>query len=72
MNGRRGANPSDSGLRNEGNEMLVRFEEYGVGKLFVPDRTEGKWSPRRTLIFLIASGVLCWSAILFILYLVVG
>jgi len=52
--------------------MLVRFEEYGVGKLFVPDRTEGKWSPRRTLIFLIASGVLCWSAILFILYLVVG
>lgn len=52
--------------------MLVRFEEDGIGKLFVPDRAEGKWSPRRTLLFLIASGVLCWSAILFILYLVVG
>lgn len=52
--------------------MLVRLEENRIEKLLAHHTAENKWSPRRTFLFLIASGVLCWSAILFLVYLVVS
>lgn len=52
--------------------MFVRFEEIGTDKLTVPDLADGKWSPRRTLLFVIAASIAGWSAILSLLYLAFG
>jgi hypothetical protein len=52
--------------------MFVRFEENANEKLRVPDIVENKWSPRRRFLSLIVSSILCWSAILFFVYLVVS
>jgi hypothetical protein len=72
MNCRYGENNNGPNHENEGNGMFVRFEEIGTDKLTVPDLADGKWSPRRTLLFIIAASLAGWSAILSLLYLAFG
>lgn len=50
--------------------MFVRFEENRIKKFMIPKILEKRWSPRRTLLFIIISSTLFWSAILFLVYLV--
>jgi hypothetical protein len=69
MNCRYGENNDDPNHVIEGNGMFVRFEEIGTDKLTVPDLADGKWSPRRTLLFIVVASLLGWSAILSLLYL---
>ncbi len=38
----------------------------------IAEEAEQEWSTRKTFLFVIMSSILCWSAILFFIYLVAG
>lgn len=69
MYGRYGENKDDPDRKNEGNGMYVKFEEVGSEKSVARYVAETRWSPRRTLLFIIFASLLGWSVILFLLYL---
>lgn len=58
--------------KNEGNGMYVKLEEIGTEKSVAPYLAERKWSPRRTLLFIIVASLIGWSVILSLLYLAFG
>jgi hypothetical protein len=52
--------------------MLVRFDEPRNDQLLEPGKAEEKWSLRRTFLFILVFGILAWSVILLLIYLVLA